>query len=70
MLQDEFSKLKKRYWGQHLWARGYLCATVGTVNEETIRLYIKGQQVEGDDVFEIEESSTRFPSFSRKLRWL
>ena len=23
LLQDEFSQLKKRYWGQHLWARGY-----------------------------------------------
>ena len=23
MLQDEFPQLKKRYWGQHLWARGY-----------------------------------------------
>jgi putative transposase len=37
LLQEEFSQLKKRYWGQHLWARGYFCATVGTVNEETIR---------------------------------
>src|SRR5215212_12138265 len=24
MLQQEFSHLKKRYWGQHLWARGLL----------------------------------------------
>jgi putative transposase len=55
MLQDEFSQLKKKYWGQHLWARGYFCATVGTVNEETIRRYIEGQQVEGDDVFDIQE---------------
>ena len=22
-LLTEFSQLKKRYWGQHLWARGY-----------------------------------------------
>src|SRR5277367_3373038 len=29
MLQDEFPQLKKRYWGQHLWARGYFCASVG-----------------------------------------
>jgi len=27
-LQDEFPHLKKRYWGQHLWARGYFCASV------------------------------------------
>lgn len=28
LLQDEFPELKKKYWGQHLWARGYFCATV------------------------------------------
>ena len=37
LLQDEFQELKKKYWGQHLWARGYFCATVGSVTEETIR---------------------------------
>jgi REP element-mobilizing transposase RayT len=26
---------QKKYWGQHLWARGYFCATVGSVTEET-----------------------------------
>jgi putative transposase len=24
-LQDEFPQLKKRYWGQHPWARAFLC---------------------------------------------
>ena len=37
---DEFPELKKRYWGQHLWARGYFGATVVTVTEEIIRNYI------------------------------
>ena len=36
-LQDEFPELRKRYWGQHLWARGYFCASVGAVDEETIK---------------------------------
>ncbi len=44
MLQDEFPQLKKRYWGQHLWARGYFCASVGAVDEDTIRRYIENQQ--------------------------
>jgi putative transposase len=39
-LQDEFPLLKKRYWGQHLWARGYFCGTVGAVTEEQIKTYI------------------------------
>lgn len=46
MLQDEFPQLRKRYWGQHLWARGYFCASVGAVDEETIRRYIESQKWE------------------------
>jgi putative transposase len=42
-LQEEFEDLRKRYWGQHLWARGYFCATVGAVDEETIKKYIESQ---------------------------
>ncbi len=40
LLQDEFPSLKKRYWGQHLWARGYFCVTVGAMTEEMIQNYI------------------------------
>ena len=47
-LQDEFGELRKRYWGQHLWARGYFCATVGAVDEETINRYIENQKDEDD----------------------
>ena len=39
-LQAEFPDLRKRYWGQHMWARGYFCATVGAVDEATIKAYI------------------------------
>ncbi len=42
LLQDEYPSLQKRYWGQHLWARGYFCATVGSVTEEMIKDYIEG----------------------------
>lgn len=48
-IQDEFPEIRKRYWGQHLWARGYFCATVGTVDEETIKKYIENQQWDQDD---------------------
>ncbi len=41
LLQDEYPSLQKRYWGQHLWARGYFCATVGSVTEEMIKDYIE-----------------------------
>ena len=56
MLQDEFPHLKKRYWGQHLWARGYFCATVGAVTEEMIRQYIENQPMDGpEDAFKVEK---------------
>ncbi|WP_156855209.1 IS200/IS605 family transposase [Oceanobacillus sp. AG] len=37
LLQDQFPNLKMKYWDQHLWARDYFCATVGNVDEKTIR---------------------------------
>jgi len=49
LLQEEFPELRKRYWGQHLWARGYFCATVGAVDEETIKRYIENQRWDEDD---------------------
>ena len=53
-LQEEFTELRKRYWGQHLWGRGYFCATVGAVHEKTIREYIENQKWEDDqDGFKI-----------------
>jgi putative transposase len=48
-LQLEFDGLKKRYWGQHIWARGYFVATADNVTEDMIREYIKNQKVGGDD---------------------
>jgi len=56
MIQDEFPHLKKRYWGQHMWGRGYFCATVGSVTEETVRQYIENQKTEtGDENFKVAD---------------
>ena len=46
-LQEEFPELRKRYWGMHIWARGYFVSTVG-VNSEIIRNYIQNQEEELD----------------------
>jgi putative transposase len=40
-LQEEYPTLRKRYWGRHLWARGYFCASSGTVTDEMIATYIE-----------------------------
>ena len=34
---------KQRYWGRHLWSRGYFGASVGAVNEAQIKQYIEDQ---------------------------
>ncbi len=46
MLQQEFPHLKKRYWGRHIWGRGYFICTVGQVTEDMIKQYISDQEEE------------------------
>src|ERR1700691_287280 len=48
-LQAELPELRKRYWGQHMWARGYFCATVGAVDEATIKACIESRKWDEDD---------------------
>jgi putative transposase len=43
-LLQEFELLRKRYWGQHLWARGYFVVSVGNVNSEEVQRYIEQQE--------------------------
>ena len=53
MLQREFAELRKRYWGQHLWGRGYFCATVGATTEEQVQAYIENQTEEENKNFKV-----------------
>ena len=43
-LLQEFEVLRKRYWGHHLWARGYFVVTVGNVNTEDVQKCIEQQK--------------------------
>ena len=53
-LLTEFRSLKKRYWGQHLWARGYWVVSSGNVTDEMWKEYIQNQKPpEPDDDFEV-----------------
>jgi putative transposase len=55
-LQEDFPHLRKRYWGQHMWARDYFCATVDVVDEKTIMEYIENQRWDDDaESFKITE---------------
>jgi putative transposase len=53
-LLSEFPSLRKRYWGQHLWARGYWVASSGNVTDEVWKKYIETQKPEPpDDNFKV-----------------
>ena len=41
---QEFPSLRKRYWGQHIWARGYFVKSVGDLNESQVQKYIENQE--------------------------
>ena len=42
-LFQRYEKLGRRYWGRHLWARGYCVSTVG-LSEQQIREYVRWQE--------------------------
>lgn len=44
MVYDRHPEVYQKYKDRHLWARGYYVSTVGNVNEETIRKYIREQE--------------------------
>jgi putative transposase len=47
-LFDRYPELRRRYWGQHVWSRGYCVSTVG-LDEEHIRKYVKWQNKKDQD---------------------
>lgn len=40
-LQIEFSDLKKRYWGRHVWAIGFGCWSTGNITDEMLNQYLE-----------------------------
>ena len=44
-----YEKLGKKYWGRHLWSRGYCVSTVG-LDEDKIRKYVKYQEKKERDI--------------------
>jgi putative transposase len=59
VLLQEFPHLRKKFWGRHLWARGYLAVSSGTITDDMIREYIEeqeGEQMADDSRFPIDNS--------------
>ena len=42
-LFQQYESMGRRYWGRHLWVRGYCVSTIG-LDEEKIRKYVQGQE--------------------------
>ena len=51
----EFKELSKKFWGRHIWGRGYFAASSGNVTDKVIMQYIECQDIEErrDDDFKI-----------------
>jgi putative transposase len=44
VIRKEFPKLEEFLWGDSFWADGYFAETIGNVDEEIVRKYIREQQ--------------------------
>ncbi len=42
-LFEKYEHLGRKYWGRHLWSRGYCVSTIG-LDEDKIRKYVKWQE--------------------------
>jgi len=39
-IQQEFEHIRKRYWGQRFWQRGYFSTTSGNITDDIIMRYL------------------------------
>ena len=59
-LLQEYAELRRKFWGQHLWARGYFAVSTGNVTDKVIEEYIANQDKFDDmkdDDFQISSDS-------------
>ena len=65
VLLQEYPHLRKKFWGRHFWARGYLAVTTGTLTDEMVQKYIaeqEGEPVVDDSRFVIDKPQNLPPS--------
>jgi putative transposase len=63
VLLQEFPRLRKQFWGRHVWARGYLAVSSGTITDDMIQQYIdeqQGEQIADDSRFPIDNPTLAF----------
>ncbi len=50
---QRYEKLGRKYWGRHLWSRGYCVSTIG-IDEERIREYVKWQEKKEQEMEQLQ----------------
>ena len=50
-IQQEFEHIRKRYWGQRFWARGYFSTTSGNITDDVILNYLDKHTAPGETGF-------------------
>ena len=48
-IQQEFPKLKKRYWGNHFWGTGYGAWSTGNITDEMVNEYLEHHRKDTND---------------------
>ena len=49
LLQKEFPKLEKRYWGRHFWATGFGAWSTGNITDEMVQAYLEHHRSKEDN---------------------
>jgi len=65
VLLQEFPHLRKQLWGRHVWARGYLAVSSGTITDEMVEQYIaeqEGEPIQDESQFVIDDI-TKLPPY-------
>ena len=65
VLLQEFPHLRKQLWGRHVWARGYLAVSSGTITDEMVEQCIaeqEGEPIQDESQFVIDETTKLPPS--------
>ena len=52
-LQGEFASMRKQYWGQRMWSRGYFACSTGNVTDQMVKEYLEHHS-DKDDEFRVE----------------
>ena len=49
LLQKDYTELKRRYWGKHLWAIGYGAWSTGNITDQMVEEYLKHHKTSSND---------------------